>query len=95
MQVKPSRHVPRSHRVHFEGSPASGRIVVRCPSEQDFNLVKTAKGWVVTLGSGFMSCIYPKVQPNRNPFIVYLSAVKALWGIDTKLNIWDLPEAPF
>jgi hypothetical protein len=81
MQLKPSRHVPRSHRIHFEGSPKSGKINVRCPSETEFTLIRSDAGWVVTLGSGFARSIHPRVRPHRNPYITYLRAVKVLWGV--------------
>ncbi len=82
MELKTSRHVPRAHRIHFEGNPESGRIEVRCASEQDFTMVRTEAGWVVILGSGFPQSVHPGIRPHSNPYIVYLRAVKVLWGTD-------------
>lgn len=84
MELNPSRHVPRSHRIHFEGNPASGKIEVRCPSETEFTMVRTEAGWVVVLGGGFPQSIHPRIRPHSNPYIVYLRAVNALWGIKVK-----------
>ena len=80
MELNPSRHVPRSHRIHFEGTPASGKIVVRCPSECCFTLLKTSQGWVAVTGNGFGRSILPMITSHANPYVVYLRSVSALWG---------------
>lgn len=80
MNMKPSRHVTRAQTIRFDGSPSAGRIDVRCRARQNFTLLRTSAGWVVALGEGFQRMVHPKVKANTNPYIVYLRAVKAIWG---------------
>lgn len=77
-ELQPSRHIPRAHRIQFAGSPQSGLVEVRCPSETDFDLVRLSDGWVsVATGEGFRSVLPVPKQPSA--YLAYIAAVSLLW----------------
>ena len=83
MNMKPSRHVTRSNRIHFEGNPESGRVDVRAKDRVPFSLVRTQdKGWVTLIEDSDQK--FRSILPSRvlrlTAQAAYFFAISQLWG---------------